>query len=99
MLIKDHIIEGKNIHQRLYKFRNNFGASVVIDKEIKNINGFLLSKTYGGELGLFELAVLKYTEEDKFELCYTTEITDNVIGYLTEKEIQEYLKKISKLKI
>ena len=72
-------------HQRLFKFTNGYGASVVTGPY-----------TYGGDEGLYELAVLEFTG-DKHALCYTTEITDDVIGYLTEEDVQDILARIEAL--
>lgn len=48
---------------------------------------------YGSEEGLYELAVLFNNE-----LCYTTEITDDVIGWLTEDEVSAIMIDIQNLK-
>lgn len=72
--------------QKIYKFENGYGASV-----IKH------SMSYGHEQGLWKLGVLEFYDEDKFRLCYGTEITDDVIGYLTEKQVNKLLEKIKKL--
>jgi len=72
--------------QKQYKFANGFGASVVQH-----------SGSYGNEQGLWELAVLKWVNENQYELDYSTEITDDVIGHLTEAEVEEILVKIKGL--
>ena len=69
--------------QRIFSFPNSkYQASVVCH-----------SYSYGGDIGLFELAVLL-----KGKVCYTSGITKDVIGHLTEKQVQKYIKKISNLK-
>lgn len=68
--------------QYIFKFPNGFGASV--------IRGF---GSYGGLIGLWELAVLN--EQNKID--YSTEITDDVLGGLSEKEVNEVLTKIKEL--
>ena len=73
--------------QKQYKFDNGYGASVV------QHNG-----SYGNENGLWELAVLKWVDEDRYNLTYSTDITDDVVGYLTEEEVQELLVRIESLK-
>ena len=73
--------------QKQYKFDNGYGASVV------QHNG-----SYGNEQGLWELAVLKWVNEDRYNLTYDTDITDDVIGYLTEEEVKEILVRIESLK-
>lgn len=70
--------------QHLYKFPNGYGASVIR-------NTF----SYGGP-ELSELAVLKWTG-DTHDLCYDTEITDDVIGYLADDEIEPLLERIRDL--
>lgn len=72
--------------QYLYKFPNNYGASVIR-------NDF----SYGGDNGLWELAVLTCNEDGGWYLCYTTEITDDVIGYLTENDVELLLDRIEQL--
>jgi hypothetical protein len=44
----------------------------------------------------FEIAVLKWNK-DKRDLCYTTAITDDVIGYLSPEEVKKYEGKIKNL--
>ena len=72
--------------QKQYKFENGYGASVVQH-----------SGSYGNEQGLWELAVLSWVGGNQYVLDYSTEITDDVIGYLTEEEVEEILVKIKEL--
>ena len=74
--------------QRLYRFENGYGASV-----IKNMF------SYGGNEGLWELAVIEFEDGDieKFNIVYTTPVTDDVIGHLTEKEVDVLLAQIDAL--
>lgn len=78
-----------NNFQTVYRFPNNYGASVVTGEF-----------TYGGNLGLFELGVIKFKDDDNdsWDLNYKTEITDDVIGNLTPHEVDELLIKIKNLK-
>ena len=75
--------------QKIYRFKNGFGASVVRHEY-----------SYGGDAGLWELAVIKFDgdEDDDFSLTYETPITEDVEGHLTESEVDELLKKIEALK-
>ena len=74
--------------QRIYKFKNGFGASVV-----RNLY------SYGHEKGLWELAVIKFEKgTENWSLVYDTPITQDVKGYLTGKEVDDILAKIEKLK-
>lgn len=72
--------------QYLFKFENNFGASVVKH-----------SVSYGHEEDLWELAVIEYCRSGEWYLTYDTDITDDVIGCLTDEDVRELLNKISKL--
>ena len=65
----------------IVKFENNYGASVVKHDH-----------SYGGKDGLYELAIFK---DD--EICYDTPITNDVLGYLSDKDVTEVLIKIQQL--
>lgn len=78
--------------QKLWRFKNEFGASVV-----KFSIGIGLGGSYGVEKGLWELAVIKFNGNEYRIIC-DTPITDDVIGYLTEEQVESYLKKIRSLK-
>ncbi|MBN4910772.1 hypothetical protein IDG46_12565 [Staphylococcus sp. EG-SA-13] len=67
--------------QYLFSFPNGYGASVVRN-----------SFTYGGKRGLYELAVIFDSD-----LCYDTEITDDVLGRLTVEDVLNTLERIKKL--
>lgn len=71
--------------QKLYKFPNGYGASVVRH-----------SFSYGGDEGLWELAVIRY-DKNHFDIDYSTHITDDVLGYLSEEDVDIILDKIAAL--
>ena len=71
--------------QKVYKFENGFGASVVQH-----------DYSYGSSEGKWELAVLEF-EGDDWVLTYDTPITSDVLGYLDEEEIELILKEIQAL--
>lgn len=73
--------------QRIYRFLNGYGASV-IDQPL--CSG-------GTATALYELAVIKW-HYGQFSITYATPITNDVIQYCTEARIQKLLFKISKLK-
>lgn len=97
LIYKHDIFDGT---QRLYRFENNFGASVVRH-----------SGSYGGNDGLYELAVIiwdpkanvtlvktdRYNRITGWTICYSTPITDDVIGYLEEDQVNTVLSFIEKL--
>lgn len=62
-------------------YPNGYGASIVKHE-----------RSYGWKQDLWELAVLK----DK-ELCYDTEITNDVCGYLTEEQVVSICGRILRL--
>ena len=71
--------------QAKHFFDNGYGVSVVS-----------FPGSYGYEQDLYESAVLKGTEED-WELCYNSVITDDVLGYQSEKEVEDLLHQIKNL--
>lgn len=72
--------------QKLYRFPNNYGASVVKGEH-----------TYGGDEGLWELAVICFKPDGEFVLDYTTPITEDVEGHLTDDAVEKLLAKIEAL--
>jgi hypothetical protein len=64
------------------EFPNGYGASIVKGPY-----------TYGGRDGLFELAVLG----SGGEITYDTPITNDVLGYLSEDDVERYLSNIEDL--
>ena len=68
--------------QAIVEYPNGYGASVIIG-----------DPSYGGHIGLYEIAVL----DKDGHLTYDTPITDDVIGYLTEADVSEILVKIKNL--
>jgi hypothetical protein len=52
--------------------------------------------SYGAEQGLYELAILKGLEEN-WDICYDTPITDDVLGHLSEEEVEVLLYEVENL--
>jgi hypothetical protein len=77
--LNDEFMSGKKSR---IQFDNGYGASVVSH-----------SFSYGGKLGLYEIAIL----DNEGDICYDTPITDDVIGHLTEEDVTEVLIKIQSL--
>lgn len=69
-----------------FKFDNMYGASI-----IKHLG------SYGYESDLWELGVLIWWDDHNCNLTYDTEITDDVIGYLTDEEVRNLLERIKNL--
>jgi len=74
--------------QKLFRFPNGYGASVV-----------QFQYSYGGDEGLWELAVIRYSGEgdDSFSLAYDTPITNDVLGHLSEQDVDALLEKVAAL--
>ncbi len=68
--------------QAIIFFDNNYGASVI-----------KAPWSYGGDKGLYELAVLQ-KHPDGYKITYDTPITNDVIGYCTETDITRLLNQI-----
>ena len=71
--------------QAKHFFDNGYGVSVVS-----------FPGSYGFRDGLYESAVLKGTEEE-WEICYDSVITDDVLGYQSEEEVEVLLYEIENL--
>lgn len=67
--------------QAVMEFDNGYGVSVITGP-----------MAYGGDQGLYELAVLKGDS-----LCYDTPVTDDVIGYLSPEEVTEKMAEVQTL--
>jgi hypothetical protein len=63
-------------------FDNGYGASIVCTPH-----------TYGGDKGLYEIAVL----DTEGKLTYDTSVTDDVIGYLRPQDVTDVMEKIQQL--
>ena len=74
--------------QYIFRFENNYGASVV-----KHWG------SYGHDDDEWELAVAKFYDDDNsnWSICYDTPLTDDVIGWLTDEDVRDLLKKIKEL--
>ncbi len=72
--------------QRLYFFPNGYGASVVQH-----------SGSYGGPEGMWELAVLAGESQASYSLTYDTPITDDVLGWLSDSDVNGLLSQIADL--
>ena len=68
-------------------FDNDYGVSVV--------RGMY---TYGGNKGLYELAVIHMPKGAKVSrLCYDTPVTNDVMGHLEPQDITDVMKQVAEL--
>lgn len=81
---RPHLADPNGVHGLAF-FDNGYGASVV---------RFLGS--YGNRQGKWELAVISGTK-GSWGLCYSTPITDDVLGWLTEEDVTRLLGQIEAL--
>jgi len=74
--------------QKLYRFPNNYGASVVQHEF-----------SHGNKENLWELAVIQFHSEanEDYTLTYATPVTDDVIGNCDEAQIHYLLEHIEQL--
>ena len=69
------------IRARLF-FPNGYGVSVISN-----------NYSYGGREGLYETGVL----DTAGDLCYSTPVTDDVIGWLSEDDVSRVMKEVQEL--
>lgn len=81
MIVEENTMLDLNGVKIVHQFRNGYGASVVQH-----------DMSYGGKQGLWELAVLK-----NGELCYNTSVTSDVLGHLSDEDVEFHLKEIENL--
>ena len=80
------------------RFKTNpMGADFGIVSRTQFDNGYEVSvvkseHSYGGNKGLYELAIFK-----DGEICYDTPITDDVIGYLRPEDVTDVMERVEKL--
>jgi hypothetical protein len=72
------------IHAKHF-FDNGYGVSVV-----------RFPGSYGYEDGLYEVAVLKGTVDD-YELCYDTDVTDDILGHRDEIDVENIMEEVETL--
>lgn len=77
----EFVIPSRKSGQIVLKFENGFGASFISD-----------IGSYGNEI-----AVIYFKDGEDWRLCYSTDITDDVLAHLTEEEVVESLYKIKSL--
>jgi len=83
-IIKDKIEDFRG-RQVIYRFPNNYGASVVNGKILHSYSFYI------------ELAVIQFIDDD-FELVYDTGITNDVEILNNDKELKKILFRIKRLK-
>ncbi len=66
-------------------YPNGYGVSVV-----------RFPGSYGYSQGLYEVAVIKGNEDD-YDLCYDTPITDDVLGHRDERDVEIIMEEVQAL--
>ena len=79
------LINGDEKHAIIF-FDNGYGASVITGRIF-----------YTDEEHPYELAVLK-KNEDGYDICYDTPITNDILGHLTAEDVDRILCDIKNLK-
>jgi len=75
--------------QRIYKFPNNYGASIVWGGDLT----FMRDNAHAP----YELAVIRFIDDDEYYLDYSTGLTTDVFRYQNEEQIRDLLKQIKNL--
>ena len=70
-----------NSKNAVMEFENGYGVSVILGEQF-----------YSNGIDNYEVAVLK-----NGIICHKTYITDNVVGYQTENEVTEIMRKVQEL--
>jgi hypothetical protein len=70
--------------QILFRFPNNYGISLVCH-----------SLSYGNDDNEFEIAIINYDSEDNddWDICYTTKLTQDVLGYQSKEDVIDVIQK------
>ena len=72
--------------QRIYKFPNNYGASIVWGEDY-----------FGHDDAPYELAIIRFIDDDDYYLDYSTGLTTDVFRHQNEEQIRDLLKQIKNL--
>jgi hypothetical protein len=76
--------------QRIYRFPNNYGASVIWGVDMTMLRADS-DKPY-------EVAIIRFVDEgDHYYLDYSTPLADDVFGYQNEEQVRDLLKQIKDL--
>ena len=98
---EEHIaVERPHIHidgatQRIYKFPNDRGASIVWGTGL--LLGETLSDIPNNLRNPYELAVIQFVNGDDYYLDYASGLTTDVFRYQNEEQIRDLLKQIKNL--
>ncbi len=87
-----YIIDFNSINKGMqitFRFDNNYGLSVVCH-----------SFSYGNSNGEFEIAIIIFNSEDNkdWDICYYTNITDDVLGYQTKDDVISIIERVILIK-
>ena len=81
LLSQAPILRYKSAKQAILNFNNNYGVSVLLGEVF-----------YSNGIDSYEVGILF-----NGELCYTTDITNDVIGRVNELEVTEIMRKVQEL--
>lgn len=83
---------GEGLHGLIF-FENGYGVSVVRYKATYGVNNY---SSYTSNDSEWEVAVI-YGNEKNWEISYNTDITDDVLGHLTEGEVDWVMLQVQQL--
>ncbi len=82
--LEQHKNHGGGVQGKMF-FPNGYGVSVIRTPH-----------SYGGVDLKWELAIL-FGDRESYDISYNSGLADDVIGWLTEKEVLEYVEKVKEL--
>ena len=85
--------------QKVYRFPNGYGASVIRFTVFVPFAG-VMSGSYGSLEGKWELALIKFNDADDDSFVWVYEHGyDDVIGDLTDEEVESHLAQIKGIEV
>ena len=72
--------------QRIYSFHNGYSVSAI-----------MTPFSYGGKQGLWEAGIMKASADGNWEMVYTTPLTSDVLGGLTDAELADFVNAVRSL--
>lgn len=72
--------------QRIYSFHNGYSVSAL-----------MTPFSYGGKQGLWEAGIMKKDCQDEWSMVYTTPLTNDVVGGLTDAELADFVNAVRSL--
>ena len=85
--------------QKVYRFPNGYGASVIrLFIRVPDVG--MVGVSFGADDGKWELGLIKFmgADNEKYSMVYEHGF-DDVVGYLTDSEVDHYLAQIKAIEV